>query len=367
MLIEIDDEVRSVSDNDGQVRQSIENLATAFREGKHIVAASRQTLARFAQIPGLGNATKATLRRISESSPQLMALPTRLGWHVRAMLPTHVMETFSTTGKTVVKVPITLFRDTAAIQPAVLLCEDLTDVNAYNACANYYKWQSGMTQIPTRNEPQPGGGANTGRVLSHILSPCLRLVLVIVDSDKDAPTGAAGSTARAAETAYTESSCQLKRLFVIPCKDVENIIPDTCLFEACSLDQNGRELLRALSELGDEYRNFFDLKEGLVLARILSMSVDAPARKFWLDKFKQLDLAKNLLPSCMSELLCSNVKECRCIIKLVPGLNLVTINNLTQRWGANEWQTLPARCASLWAEIGRFVFEGSCAWTPQFT
>ena len=159
---------------------------------------------------------------------------------------------------------IDFFRNSSAIQPPILLCENLDDTRFYFAlCKEYF----GVDMINTKNG-QGGGGSSTADNLEQIVNNKDRFCLCIVDSDVRYPGCDDGGTYVAILNKHLNQHPSYE-VFKLTVHEIENLIPITIIGKHIK-DKRDRELSKRLIEVDNngDILKYYDIKEGVKLSAI---------------------------------------------------------------------------------------------------
>ncbi|MEG4584873.1 hypothetical protein QUA54_06440 [Microcoleus sp. MOSTC5] len=266
MLILIDSSVVDKGEEntwDDETVLALEILATARREGKHLVIAERKTLKKIARCCRLSEITRNVYTHLSNHATQnfrsYLSVVKRYIEIVNPCLEPQVVEN---SGQQIIQVAPRFFNDSESVQKTILLCENSDDAVFYETIAKVYLiWKKRNVQIVC--EPRGGGGNTISSEYINIQKAKKRFCLCIVDSDKIAPDGNLGSTASRLQT-QSDSTCINTQTFILDCREIENLIPNSILSELCSGNQERLKALKYFENISSavDIRYFLDLKKG---------------------------------------------------------------------------------------------------------
>ena len=157
------------------------------------------------------------------------------------------------------EIAIDFFRQSSAIQPPIVLCENLKDTEFYFAlCREYF----GEVFINTKNG-QGGGGSSVADSLEHIVVSNDRFCLCIVDSDMKFPGAKEGGTYKAISNKGLEPSSTY-HVHKLNVHEIENLIPIDFM---CQHIRDNRvrsfaKRLKGIDKNGD-ILSFYDVKKGI--------------------------------------------------------------------------------------------------------
>ena len=162
------------------------------------------------------------------------------------------------------ELPIDFFKNSSAIQPPILLCENLDDTKFYFAlCEEYY----GINYLNTRNG-QGGGGSSTADNFEQIVNKRDKICLCIVDSDIKFPGSDDGGTYGAIRNKNIEPYPS-HSVYKLQVHEIENLIPIEIIRKHVN-DENNRhfcKLLKSIDKNGD-ILHYYDFKDGIKLSAI---------------------------------------------------------------------------------------------------
>jgi len=370
MLILIDS---SVVDNgaentwDDETVLALENLAAARREGKHAVMAKRETLRKIAQCSRLSQFARQTYNKLFNESTQLQSYLSVVTRYIEIVNPCYEPEVVSNSGKQIVKVAPRFFKDSELIQKSMLLCENINDAVLYETIAKVYLiWNNINVKIV--GEHRGGGGNTISSEYTNIQQVKKRFCLCIVDSDKIAPDGNLGSTASLIQ-AQSDSTCINTQTFILDCREIENLIPNSILSELCSGNQQRLKALRILENISSsavEIRYFLDIKKGTMMEEIINAS-NPKIKSFWELKISLISPICSIDDWCQANWRCSsNGGECKCKISLGFGENTLsnTVEYLKQKSPHEIAKIVDKSMHSDWGKIAQVIMNWCIAGTP---
>jgi len=338
MLIRLSDNAISHAQTSQDARIAIENLLTAHREGKHILA-----------MPGNAKWIISD-HRISEANRGIArsAISRRseidgLRKSLRHYIDVHGIGTsnsiVSSISQTVHVVGIDWFTNSSRVQPSILIGENQNDTSIFILLSRALASRNGL-RLGLQVEARGGGGSTT---VAEFISACKlgRPVFAAVDSDRAWPDGPLGETAR--QLLAVEGVLSFQIAYAMECRELENAVSVQAISEAFS--SNGECLTpelaaHVLSRRGCavSLHRHVDLKRGMVghdlshcSARLehehLEMVCEGTGRSFE--------------PDCKDAPKCKTRLDCVCIF--VPGLGdgfLARLVTALEKAGANklgEW------------------------------
>ncbi|TAF00109.1 MAG: hypothetical protein EAZ79_03455 [Oscillatoriales cyanobacterium] len=141
MLILIDSSVVDKGDEntwDDETVLALENLASARREGKHIVMAKRETFKKIAQCSRLSQFARNIYHKLYNQSTQFQSYLSAVTRYIEIVNPCYEPAVISDSGKQIIKVGPRFFNDSESVQKTILLCENSDDAVLYEIIAKVY-------------------------------------------------------------------------------------------------------------------------------------------------------------------------------------------------------------------------------------
>ena len=379
MLILIDSSVVDDGDEntwDDETVVALDYLATARREGKHSVIANIETLKKIAQCSRLSQKTRDIYTKLYNRSPQnYKSYPSVVKRYIEIVKPCLEPQVVDSLGKKIIKVPPGFFNDSKLVQETILLCENSDDAILYETIAKVYLiWKKFNAQIVCDRR---GGGGNTiSSEYINIKQAKRCFCLCIVDSDKIAPDGKLGSTASGLPQSDS-TDCIKTQTFILDCREIENLIPNSILSELLSGNSQRLEALKILeSPSVVEVRCFLDIKEGTRLKEIID-ETNPKIKEFWQLKLGLIpNISQRIDDWCQTHWQCSknskksskNSKEkCECKISLGFGDHTLsdTVKYLKRINNPHEIARIVDRSKhSDWEQIGQVVMDWCIAESP---
>lgn len=385
MLIWIKDEsVADLASGSKQTILALEYLATAHREGKHIIAGNRNTLETIVASDNIDDKTKAVYNRLISNATELWNIRNKLSAYIEVIGKEINAEIDTSTDKYIIRLPITFFRDSCNIQKTLLLCENLSDAEFYRFIGTAYKHHISVERYLSIDfEALLGGGGTTASVYeqkSRAKSEESRLLLCLLDSDKSAPNSSQGSTANNVIRIHERFLKPTLRYYVINAREIENIIPFKYLEEVFALN---REYLESIKSIGNIFSDpnleeaylFLDIKEGTFFNEIIHNVKNPLDKNFW----KQIS---RLIPTC--EMICidnwichkppeKNQKKCACLVS--SELSKSTLeqvvdwieNNKKDKLAREVWTKLSVKQKEEWMSLGSLIVSWCATLSRSFS
>jgi hypothetical protein len=368
----VDNGEQNTWDDDDDTVLALENLATARREGKHSVIANRETLKKIAQCSRLSEFSRNIYHKLYNQSTQFCSYLSAVTKYIEIVNPCYEPEVLSDSDKEIIKVPPRFFNDSESVQKTLLLCENLDDAVLYETIAKVcLRWKD--MNVPIVCEPRGGGGNTISSEYINIQKLKKRFCLCIVDSDKIAPDGKLGSTAL--RLRKSDPTCIKTQTFILDCREIENLIPNSILSKLCSGDPQRLEALKILESSSVEVRCFLDIKEGTRLKEIID-ETNPKIKEFWQSKFDLIpNLSEGIDNWCQTHWQCSNnsknssknsKEKCGCQISLGFGQSTLsnTVEYLKDKSPHQIERIVDRSKHSDWEPIGQVVMNWCIAESP---
>jgi hypothetical protein len=371
MLILIDSSVVNNGDGntwDDETVLALENIASARREGKHAVMAKRETLKKIYQCCRLSQFARNTYNKLFNQSTQLESYLSAVTRYIEVVNSCREPEVVSYSGKQIIRVDPRFFNDSELVQKTVLLYENINDAALYETIAKVYLvWKEINVKIVCEHR---GGGGNTISLeYTNIQKLKKRFCLCIVDSDKIAPDGNLGSTASLIQ-AQSDSTCINTQTFILDCREIENLIPNSILSELCSRNPERLKALKIFEDISSrafEIRSFLDIKKGTRMKEVINAS-NPKIKSFWEVKISLIPNISSCIDDwCQANWQCSNNSgECKCKISLGFGENTLsnTVEYLKQKNPHEIAKIVDKSMHSDWGKIAQVVMNWCIAGSP---
>jgi hypothetical protein len=347
---------------------ALENLASARREGKHLVMAKREIFKKISRCSRLSQFARNTYNKLFNQSTQLESYLSAVTRYIELVNSCYEPEVVSNSGKQIIKVAPRFFNDSELVQKTILLCENIHDTILYETIAKIYLvWNKINVKIVC--EGRGGGGNTVSLEYINIQQLKKRFCLCIVDSDKIAPDGNLGSTASLIQ-AQSDSNCINTQTFILDCREIENLIPNSILSELCSGNQERLKALKNFEDISStafEIRRFLDIRKGTRMKEIINAS-NPKVKSFWEVKTSLIPNISSYIDKwCQDSWQCANNnEECECKISLGFGEN--TLNNTVEYLKEKNPHEIAKKVDKYmqydWEKIGQVVVNWCIAGSP---
>lgn len=343
--------------------QALENIATSVREGNHLLTGHRTSLNILSTLSGLTLRARGIYSKAGSTVSEMGHITER----IRPSVEVTTGHELSRVGSRI-RVPLVHFVRMESVRQTRLIAESIDDAETLALLGDAQAVRDGIAFVRVCSEVQDGGGSNTFRYIDRAQRSCSSFSLFIVDSDRICPDCRIGETARRAIESL-DDSCALVEVFVLPGREVENLLPVHILnlvAEEHTWLPEKVERLRMLSEVRrDEARQHVDIKRGLLLSEVFDLPEDG--KRFWLREFRALVQCGAFRSNgCEGEEVCLHQDDCRCVIASPLGDRVLEhVKNSLRRLSRHklaEVRDLSVDAAI--AEVGRLIYSWCCGSEP---
>ncbi len=371
MLFCIESDVQDLLVKDPTPSESshaVDLLCLSASEGKHRVTARRDILRSLSVNPALQTKSRAVLANALSFVESDLALQRTVSVFGSVSLGGYNVRAEIVNGQRIIRIPLKWIDDSLKVQATILLGENLIDAELLEKLVAVVRHIDDSLSLPIRARLQGGGGNTTAQVFEHIVQSG-RFCVCVVDSDKKAPNGPIGDTARALShcdhlshpigaVAHTEG------------RELENALPDWFYESLYGNDVNHGPTIAALqafAHAGDVgLRLHIDVNKGLTLRDVFQQPQGSPARDFWNQKLNIVAAAvgKNLdeFP-CRVLAACGNPANCKC--RLMNGNSDDVLRRFIEfcsKAGTDAVaQMLDATTRKECGRLARLVFDWCCS------
>lgn len=269
--------VKSVSDfsHDASYKlRALENLLCAYGEGRHVLWMPVEVVELLILEPRFSEFAKRVLYELKSAVLETRKIENLFAFHVEIDFD----NSFRFEGeRSVLKIGYRKVVQSGMLQKAIFLTENLRDAQVYFTGAEVFMVKNRLlASYQVGLDLQPGGGSTTFDLFEKLRGE-EKLFLCLIDSDKEHPRGPLGSTAKR----FNGSGKGLNTgyyLEILPCHEIENIIPVKIVKEVLSKDFEMGALFAR--EDCDRYRKYPDYKFGLNVLRARLMD-ETHQLDFW--------------------------------------------------------------------------------------
>lgn len=363
MLIDIHSSVADIPNHTStSISRALNALSRSYIDGDHVLVSDLRTLRKLAKRSDISVIAEKGFAKAQSDLPQNKSLRDFVS---ESVLVVDTVSQPSTQGAATIHVDIRNFASASLSLPTHLVGESYEDTDFFRRVGEYYAYVNGAPGLRIKARASSGGGGSTKFVFSR-KQQTGDLVLCIVDSDKDSPSGKMGGTARGVRKKRNPSS-SLSHVFVLPARETENMLPDELLRRALSLTQHSQ--IRRLGEIGDldcEARRYVDMKGGLRFEKVLSMPKVA-SQQFWTGIASSIFKSgvKRTFQRCKKFGKCMGGSNCTCTILNNMGSNTLSecIKEI-EDYNRQELAQVVEGCApDTWEKAGELVATWCCGKT----
>ena len=174
--------------------------------------------------------------------------------------------------------------------------------------------------------------------------------------------------------AQSDSSCINTQTFILDCREIENLIPDSILSKLC-LGQPERiqalKLLEGISISAFEIRDFLDIKKGTRMNEIIN-ETNPKVEKFWQSKLSLIpNISDRIENWCQINRQCSkknkdSKEKCECKISIGFGETILsdTVEYLKNNHPYEIAKIVDKSKHDYWQKIGQVVIDWCIAENP---
>ena len=361
MLIEIGKDIVEKAEKGDEVSLEIlQQLAIAYKYGKHLIFIPIPLLIRICSIPYLDKNVISIYKRIKEKASKLGALKQAIGYSAiiitidpnnQNQLWIHPMRHCT----------IELYEETH------LLVENLQDADFFRYVAKYYQDNHKLGKCPICFFPLQGGGTTIKDVYAKEMDLKQHFCLAIMDSDKKYPNDQYGQTSEGLIQIHENEepfNCNYYRMEKV-C-EIENLLP-LPIVQAYSNNSK-----KTIFQLNPQVKlSFFDMKKGFMCCNIKN--------EFMYDYWKKIFIGhenlRNELEKCYQECLTTHQykvakdtqKTCTKSPDLIDGFGSDLLKDILSD-GTSIGKLKKIKDHQLtdeqreeWESIGKLIFEWCCA------
>jgi len=301
---------------------ALQNIASAYSEGQHLVFAKPDVLDILRDCQYYSQPTRSIYNKIFN---RLRGSGIRPGMFIRQLevvAQPQIFETYQAGQCKVIRLSAN-YVNNSLISPTIFLGENHSDLELYERITRVYLLQTDFAKIGLHYEPM-GGFGDTIHIQYKTIQNAKkkRLCLAIVDSDRDVPpellgkiddrkVSGLGETAKKIALADKpqELLCELLTLDV---RMIENLVPIALYRDALPPNDKLQDTVKFMEQLEPETRRYIHFKNGLKLKELLPLNSEKPLVKYWLPILQKLKLPL----TCQRDVECRKKEECKCY--LVP-------------------------------------------------
>lgn len=276
MLIALSDSLRHGDLRRGlarDARDALINLSTAAYEGNHLIAGSRLLFGDLQQLAELGPIVTGRFKEASARGAEALALVSEAAAVVR-IEPIGTPPSIDCRGAGTAKeqlafhVPLDHFKESVRLGPSWIVAEHSRDLLIYISLGEAAVTRHRGLRCNLRGADGHGGA--THRTFQN-LAEQQGCVLCIVDSDRTGPGEPMSQTATQVTTCRdtARAACKVATAHVLPCRELENLLPKALVLDALPNDPKDPHRLRVLASEDRLGRvDFEDIKDLVKLQEI---------------------------------------------------------------------------------------------------
>lgn len=251
-----------------------------------------------------------------------------------------------------------------------LICENIDDSKVLMALGASWLRNSQFRGLRLKFEMIPGGGDTTDRVVDAHLKLSSRFILCVVDTDKRPGKWRLGDTAKKVKKVEEETLETKLKLFILPCHEIENLIPDELLDDPNEkLSLACIESAHAVAKLADQGhihpRLYLDFKKGLLLKDVFASLENNIYSKDWSLFYNDLYSGGlsgvNISDKCVGARSCLKA-NCECILYRPFGEGVLDeFERELRRDGKDILSRLPQWSKAIVDNLCKILFCSGCA------
>ncbi|QPW51900.1 hypothetical protein G9298_30175 (plasmid) [Bacillus thuringiensis] len=296
MLIKIDETVmedikeqlQSMDEESLEIKV-LDNLATAVREGYHIIIASLEVLEFLKKLTLLENKSKRIYEQLFLRYAFLGAYEDFCNEYILIKSKNYSFNKTKHLGKCIYETPINFFEALITVFPTALVSEDLNDCIFYESLTRKYIVENKhKINVNLSLDYHHGGGQGSHKIFENKINDG-RLTLAIADSDKSHPDDKIGNTLSELITVYGRyENDRIIDLYGLKVREKENLVPPS--FYLLCANSGGREAVKKLLKVERAVEQqpklkYMDVKDGL---KVKDLKKDIVYRDYYEDLFKEV-------------------------------------------------------------------------------
>ena len=344
---------------------ALNNLLTAYRECKHILFSEERIFKKISESSDFDSLNKHAALAAHKDRRRNNSLFSSINTYVIVDFSTP--ENFHKTKNenenenenNIISVGYKYFSDSSRIQPAKLLCEDLSDTEFYTIIADFYKKKNKLGYTGLDFETVNGGGGSIKYNFEKI-SNQQKLCLCILDSDKKHPNDKLGSTCSGFKEEITSFSSDF---YILNAHEAESLIPSPIIEELIRNGIYGQEKcvefdkLDSIEKKDPKTKIYYDHKEGFTIKKLTSLS-KYPPKDFWWDVIQNNRNFKQT--KCLRDKTCECTPPCSVSVGFGSKLLEHSIPSLKLKSASKIGEMLTPTLKKEWISVGRKLFSWGC-------
>ncbi|WP_445940769.1 hypothetical protein [Pseudomonas sp.] len=298
MFFKIDDSIidlLKIGQPPANIALCIDELFRARRLGQHLIYCKPSNLEVIAQLNGISETTKLTIRKVKQTQRFKKATFELMTTYVSIIAGQNTIRKTINGNKTVIEISIDQLANGDFLDATTLLAENLTDCELYQNIANIInKSNSTLTSLRHRLNYVSGGGSQTPRQYIQQKSQ-KRLTICIVDGDIEylnAPLGT--NTAAPIHSDETNNPVPHCTAIILNCYSIENLIPAKIIINATSANGSASPYLKKITQhQTEDFWAYLPLKIGKNCSDFLGVT---PKSIYWGNQKQKLRTTKPRMP-----------------------------------------------------------------------
>ena len=264
----------------------IDKLFDSMLMGKHIVYSSAKNLKRITQVPLISERTRLYVSWILKEYPTIYGCKNIVDIYLLVSAKSSEV----ILNEDCFQIPLEYALD---IRETKLLTEHESDAKFYIELSKYIQKKQRINTFYSISYENDSYHGTNGKVKIEQVAESKRIVLCVVDTDKDYPEGSHGDTYRVVKKAVNSAKRKIAiKLVELPVREKENLFPATIYKEF-----SGNGLIHVISDNysdNEVIANYFDIKEGVKYKKYINRD------EKWNKYFGEL------LSDCINEEICNN-------------------------------------------------------------
>lgn len=356
MLIEVgDDIIVKAGKGDKDAIEVLEQLANAYKYGKHIIFLSHEQVASILRIKYLSSSSHSFYKELRESIYSLNTLKDKIKFSV-------IISCNSPNNPEKLWIDPTKRKALELYEETHLLVENLLDIEFFEYVVSYYRNNNKLRQHPICYFPLHGGGNTTKTVYKKEIELKQHFCLAILDSDKKYPGDKYGQTSedlRSIHDSENPFNCGYYRMECV--SEIENLIPISVI-DKFGYKTNANPILQIGS------LSYVDMKKGVVCCNIINQEMYDYVLSLLnsIGRGTKLGECKECLLNCKFRVDKKTKEACKKSKTIVDGFGSNLLSNLLNE-GECIGKLEKIRKSDLtndqlkeWNKIGRIIFEWCC-------
>lgn len=354
------------NEKSGPELEGLQNLLLCVRQGRHAVTGPYSVFRALAENRNLAHREQATAKGLANRRTELKLL--------EQIIRQKVFINLRTDSRSLEILPDNSWQiciselNSKFLSELVVLGENIIDAELYQQAGRHHKIKHKIKGVDLRSSARGGGGSQIDVEFCRLLDDGIP-VFAITDGDFKFPCMPPSVTSARCHKLVSDER-GLGWHFMLPVREIENIIPDTVLLEVADqkVARDAHDSVMPLSGTSTTDANsprcYTCLKSGITLSEAFA-SEKADERTYWVGVAQ---IIKNKRPKKFSECLDQNscsADQCLCRINVGYGKDVLT---QVKKWLASRscHSSLQQFDKSdVWMRIGALIFDAGVAFPPS--